>query len=115
MENGGRGESAKGRGRGTDRKILNISSISESPGNNGLAGAHLSEDEANRPHIDTSGVLPGHRRQDLRCAVPQGDDLVGVGAQGHAEGTGEPKSASLEVSFAVDEEVLRLRSRCSTR
>lgn len=72
-----------------------------------LAGAHLSKNAANRPHVDAGRVLAA-AEQDLGRAVPQGDDLVGVCAERHAKGAGEPKIGELEVAVFVDEQVLRL-------
>lgn len=44
--------------------------------------------------------------EDFGGAVPEGDDFVGVGAEGHAEGAGEAEVADLEVAVGGDEEVL---------
>ena len=46
--------------------------------------------------------------QDLGRAVPEGDDFVGVGAEGDAEGAGEAEVGEFQVAGAVDEEVLGL-------
>ncbi len=73
----------------------------------GLAGAHLGKDAADRPHVDAGGVLAA-AEQNLRGAVPEGDDLVGVGAQGDAERAGQAEVGELEVALAVDQQVLGL-------
>ena len=70
-----------------------------------LARRHLRVDAADTPHVDARAVLPA-AEQDLRRAVPERDDLVGVGAEGHAEGPREPEVGEFEVAFFVDEEVL---------
>lgn len=72
-----------------------------------LAGGHLGEDAADRPHVDAGAVLAA-AEQDLGSAVPEGDDFVGVGAERNAEGTGQAKVGELQVALFVDEEVLRL-------
>ena len=72
-----------------------------------LAGGHLGEDAANGPHVDTSGVL-ATTEQNLRRAVPEGDDLVSVGAERNTEGASETKIGQLQVALLVDEQVLRL-------
>jgi hypothetical protein len=43
-------------------------------GEQGLAGAHLGEDGADGPHIDTGGVLAASK-QNFGGAVPQCNDL----------------------------------------
>jgi hypothetical protein len=73
----------------------------------GLARAHLGEDAADGPHVDACRVL-ATAEQDFGRAIPQGDDLVRVGAQGHAKGAGETKIGELEIAVLVDEEVLWL-------
>lgn len=73
-----------------------------------LARAHLGEDAADGPHIDAGGVLAA-TEQNLRGAVPQRDDLVGVCAERHTEGSREPEIRELEVAVAVDQEILRLQ------
>lgn len=72
-----------------------------------LAGTHLGKDGSYGPHVDTSRVL-ATTKQDLGGAVPQGDDLVGVGAQGDTEGAGKTEIRQLEVTLAVDQQVLGL-------
>ena len=44
--------------------------------------------------------------EDLRRAVPQRDDFVGVGAQWNTEGTGQTEVGEFEVALLVDEQVL---------
>jgi hypothetical protein len=72
-----------------------------------LAGSHLGEDAANGPHVDTSGVL-ATTKQNLRRAVPEGDDLVSVSTERNTEGASETKIGQLQVALLVDEQVLRL-------
>lgn len=72
-----------------------------------LAGAHLSKDASNRPHVNTRRVLTS-TQQNLWRAIPQSDNLVRVCAQGDAERAGKTEISQLEVSLAVDEEVLGL-------
>lgn len=72
-----------------------------------LASSHLSEDAANRPHVDTSRVL-ATTEQDLGCAVPESDDFVGVGAERDTKCASQTKIGQLQVAFLVDEQVLRL-------
>ena len=73
-----------------------------------LARAHFSEDAANGPHINTGRVL-ATTEQNLRGAVPQRNDLVGVGAEGHTKGSRESEISKLEVTVAVDKEILGLQ------
>lgn len=47
--------------------------------------------------------------EDVGGPEPQGDDLVGVGTHGDAEGAREAKVGQLELALAVDEEVLGLQ------
>ena len=73
-----------------------------------LAGGHLGEDAADGPHVDTSGVL-ATTEKDLRCAVPESDDLVGVSAERNTKGASQTKIGQLQVALLVDEQVLRLQ------
>ena len=50
-----------------------------------FAGAHLSEDGADRPHVDTGGVLTT-AEQDFGSSIPEGDDL-----QYYVRNSGQPK------------------------
>jgi len=68
----------------------------------------LPHDAADRPHVHRFGVRGG-AEQDLRRAVPERHHLVGVGAHGDAEGTGETEIRQLEGPVAVNEQVLRLQ------
>lgn len=72
-----------------------------------LARAHLGKDAADGPHVDARRVLAA-AEENLGGAVPERDDLVGVGAQGDAKGAGETEISELQVAVAVDEQVLRL-------
>lgn len=73
-----------------------------------LAGSHFGEDAADGPHVDTSGVLAA-TKQNLRRAVPKGDDLVSVSTERNTEGASETKIGQLQVALLVDEQVLRLQ------
>lgn len=66
-----------------------------------LARAHLGEDATNRPHIDSGRILTT-TKENLGSAVPQGDDLMGVGAKGDTEGAGETKIRQLEVTLTIN-------------
>jgi len=76
-------------------------------GEEGLPRAHFSENAPHRPHVNAGRILTT-AEQDLRGAVPEGDDLVGVGAKGDAEGAGETEIGELEVSILVNKKVLGL-------
>ena len=68
---------------------------------------HFREDAAEAPDVDGGGVGLG-AEEDLWCAVPERDDLVGVGADGEGEGAGEAEVGELDGAAVVDEQVLRL-------
>ena len=70
-----------------------------------LAGRHLGEDAADRPHVDASRVLTTTEK-NLRCAVPESDDFVCVSAERDTECAGQTEIGQLEVAFLVDEQVL---------
>lgn len=73
----------------------------------GLAVAHFGKDAADRPDVDACAVLfPAE--EHFGGTVPQGDDLVCIGPERHAEGSGKTKIAQLQVPVAVDQQVLRL-------
>ena len=72
-----------------------------------LAGGHLSEDAANGPHVDTSGVL-ATTEQNLGRAVPESDDFVSVGAERDTKSASQTKIGQLQVALLVDEQVLWL-------
>lgn len=71
------------------------------------ARVHLGHDAAGGPDVD-AGVVGAAAEQDVRGAVPQGDDLVGEGVDGDAKGAGEAKVGELELAARVDEQVLGL-------
>jgi len=73
----------------------------------GVAGDHLGEDAANAPDIDGDGVVLA-AEEDLRGAVPEGDDLVCVGPDGDSKGPGEPKVGQLEGAVLANEEIVGL-------
>ena len=69
---------------------------------------HLRENAASRPEIDseTVGLLP---EQNLRAPVPERHDLVSVGLNGKAEGSGKTEVRKFDVlSLGVDEQILGL-------
>ena len=68
---------------------------------------HFREDAAEAPDVDGGGVGLG-AEEDLWRAVPERDDLVGVGADGEGEGAGEAEVGELDGAAVVDEQVLRL-------
>lgn len=73
-----------------------------------LPRTHLGEDTSHRPHVDASGVL-STAKQDLGGTVPERNDLVGVGSKRNTEGTRQTKIGKLQVSVAIDQQVLRLQ------
>ena len=72
-----------------------------------LASAHFSEDAPDGPHVDAGRVLTT-AEQDLGGAVPERDDLVGVGPERDAKSAGQSKVGQLQVSLAVNQQVLGL-------
>ena len=60
----------------------------------GLAGQELGEEAADGPHVDAGAVLVG-TEEELRWAVPEGDDVVCVAPAGFAVGAGEAKVGDL--------------------
>src|SRR5690242_19283230 len=72
-----------------------------------LARAHLGEDASHRPHVNSGRVLAA-TGQDFGCAVPESDNLVGVGAKRDTKGARETKVGQLQVALAVNQQVLRL-------
>lgn len=73
-----------------------------------LAGGHLGENAADRPHVDTGGVL-ATTEQNLGSAVPESDDFVGVSAERDTEGAGKTEISELQVAIHVNEQVLGLK------
>jgi len=69
------------------------------------ACVHFGHDTAGGPDVD-AGVVGAGAEEDVRGAVPEGDDLVGEGVDGDAEGAGEAEVGEFELAFVVDEEVL---------
>ena len=60
-----------------------------------VAGDHLRNDRAHRPHVNRARVLL-RAEQDLRRTVPERDHLVRVRAQRHSERAREAKISELE-------------------
>lgn len=71
------------------------------------AGVHLSHDAARRPNVDARIVGPA-AEENVRRAIPQGDDLVGKGVDGDTKSAGQSEVAELELPFTVDQKVLGL-------
>lgn len=71
----------------------------------GAAGVHFGHDAAGGPDVD-AGVVGAGAEEDVRGAVPEGDDLVGEGVDGDAKGAREAEVRELELAFVVDEEIL---------
>lgn len=67
------------------------------------AGEHLGEEAAGAPEVDADAVVGG-AEEELRGAVPEGDDAAGERAAA-AVVVGEAEVADLEDAMAVDEEV----------
>ena len=57
-------------------------------GEEGAAGVHFCHDAAGGPDVD-AGVVGAGAEEDVGGAVPEGDDFVGEGVDGDAEGAGE--------------------------
>ena len=74
-------------------------------GEQGPTRVHLGHDAAGGPDID-AGVVGAAAEKDVGGAIPEGDDLVGEGVDGDAEGAGEAKIAEFELTLGVDEQVL---------
>src|SRR3989338_3809265 len=74
----------------------------------GVACRHLCEDASGAPDVDGGPILAG-AHEDVWGSVPEGDDFVGVVADGGAEGAGQTKVREFELAFFVDQEVLGLQ------
>jgi hypothetical protein len=72
-----------------------------------LASSHLGEDATDGPHVDTSRVL-ATTKQNLGCAVPEGDDFMSVGAERDTKGASQTKISQFQVALLVNEQILRL-------
>ncbi|KAH3668729.1 hypothetical protein OGAPHI_002483 [Ogataea philodendri] len=73
-----------------------------------LAVGHLCKNASNRPHIHACRVL-FTTKQDLWTSVPQSDNLVSVRTQRDAKRSGKTEISNLEVTFLVDQQILRLQ------
>ena len=71
------------------------------------AGVHFRHDAPGGPDVD-AGVVGPAAQEDVRRAIPQGDDLVGEGVDGDAERAGETEIRQLQLAFVVDQQVLGL-------
>mmetsp|Transcript_39919 Transcript_39919/g.85046 ORF Transcript_39919/g.85046 Transcript_39919/m.85046 type:complete len:383 (-) Transcript_39919:4-1152(-) len=75
----------------------------------GETGGHLGEDAADGPDVDGGGVAGG-AEEEFGGAVPEGDDLVGVGSVREAGEAGEAEVCEFQgVSVGTDQEVVRLQ------
>lgn len=68
---------------------------------------HFAKDTTNGPHIYASRVLTSTEK-NFGSSVPQGNDFMSVGTKRDAKSTSKAKVGELEVTFLVDEQVLRL-------
>jgi hypothetical protein len=70
---------------------------------------HLSKNAASGPEINSEGI--GFlAEKDFRASVPECNDLMGVGFDGQAEGTGETEISKLNLSTSrVYKQVLGLK------
>lgn len=73
-----------------------------------MSQSHLGKDAADGPHVD-GGAVVSRAQQHFGRTVPERYNFVGIGAERDTKGTGETKVGELEVTFAVDEKVLRLQ------
>ena len=74
-------------------------------GEEGAAGVHFRHDAAGGPDVD-AGVVGAGTEQDVRGAVPEGDDFVGESIDWDAERSRETEVGEFELALVVDEEVL---------
>lgn len=77
-------------------------------GEEGPPGVHLGHDAAGGPDVD-AGVVRAAPEEDIRGAVPEGDDFVGEGVDGYAKGARKTEIRELELAFDVDEQILGLQ------
>ena len=76
-------------------------------GEEGATGVHFRHDATRGPDVD-AGVVGARAEEDVRGAVPEGDDLVAEGVDGDTEGARKAKVGEFELALVVDEEVLGL-------
>ena len=77
------------------------------PGEKRAAGVHFGHDAAGGPDVD-GGVVGAGTKENVGSAVPEGDNFVGEGVDGDAEGPGETKVGKFELTLIVYQEVLGL-------
>ena len=77
-------------------------------GEEGSLRDHLDENCANGPNIDGRGICLG-AEENLRRPVPEGNNLVGEGSDGRAEGTCKAKVGQLEAPITGHQQVLGLQ------
>ena len=71
----------------------------------GASDEELREDHPRRPHVDGPRVVAG-AVEELRRAIPEGDDDMGHGVLGVGEGAGEAEVGEFDFAFGGDEEVV---------
>ena len=69
---------------------------------------HFCHDAAGGPHVD-AGIISAAAEKDVRCTVPEGDDFVGEGVDRDAIGASKAEITQLQLTFVVDEKVLRFQ------
>lgn len=74
-------------------------------GEEGTAGVHFRHDAAGGPDVDAGVVGPG-TEQDVRGAVPEGDDFVGECVDRDSECSRQTEIGEFQLPFIIDEEVL---------
>ena len=103
-ELGDAGPGALGGGAHQAEDLLELVFVGRA-GEQGATRVHFGHDTAGGPDVD-AGVVGATPEQDVRGAVPEGNDFVGEGVDGNAEGAGETKVGEFELAFVVDEEIL---------
>ncbi len=74
----------------------------------GRISHHFREYAAETPDVHGHGVTFG-TQEDFGSAVPEGDHLVGVVANGYGEGSGQAEVCQLYDSVIIEQKVLRLQ------
>lgn len=73
----------------------------------GLAVAHFRKDTTHTPHVNLC-IVAVITHDNIGRTVPQRDNLVRVGGDGHAVTTSEAKVSELELTVHVNQQILRL-------
>ena len=84
------------------QQVLRVSNIS---GGVGPADEQLRENHPRRPHVNGTRVVAG-AVEELRRAIPEGNDDMGHGVLGFGEGAGEAEVGEFDFAFGGDEEVV---------